>query len=414
MAPADDVAKTPGDDRSTGAGRGAAGYFRVAPDAAGRWWFVDPDGARTFLRCVHGVRPAEAPADAAWSPDSAARLRRWGFNAAGVDPHGSVQDDGLPYFAAVDFCAGGPVLAGPGLRLPDVFDAGWGGRIAERAGAICAPRAEERALVGWVTDEGLAWGQDGMNGRPTLLQLCLALEPNHGAYHAAWEFVLAPHRGRLDALARSWGVGLPNRETVRELVRAESGLTTRGYLRDQARWTREFARRYFTTTAAAVRAVDANHLVLGCRFRGPAGPDVRAEAVYPAVDVSLPDWSDLPPAGAKVTQPVLADAVSWVHEAFFHAPAGKRPRRLTAVERMLQRARGALERLARHPAVAGYAWSQWQDEAGEQPPFGRGLVHANGAEAREHTELLATFNLRCETLRRSDSPTRPARPPSRP
>jgi hypothetical protein len=141
---------------------------------------------------------------------------------------------------------------------------------------------------------------------------------------------------------------------------------------------------------------------------------VAAEAVYPAVDVGLPDWGALPPPGARVTQPVLADDVSWVHEAFFQAPAGKRPRRLTAVERMLQRARGALERLARHPAVVGYAWSQWQDEAGEQPPFGRGLVHTNGAEAREHTELLAAFNLRCESLRRTAPPTAFSRPNSSP
>jgi agarase len=403
MAQANDAAQA-GDELPPGAGRGAAGFFRVAPDAAGRWWLVDPDGARVFLRCVHGMRPAETPADAALSPDTAARLRRWGFNAAGLDARGAGHEDGLPSLAAVDFCTGGPLLAGPGLRLPDVFDAGWGARAAERALTVCAPRAEERALVGWVTDDGLAWGQDGTNGRPTLLQLCLALEPSHGAYHAAWEFVLAPHRGRLDALARSWGVGLPNRETVRELVRAESGLATRGYLRDQARWTRELARRYFTTTAAAVRAADPHHLVLGCRCRGAAGPEVAAEAAYPAVDVGLQDWSTLPPGGGSAKHPVLADDVSWVHEAFFHAPAGKRPRRLTAVERMLQRARGALERLARHPAVVGYAWSQWQDEPGEQPPFGRGLVHTNGAEAREHTELLATFNFRCETLRRSASP----------
>ena len=49
----------------------------------------------------------------------------------------------------------------------------------------------------------------------------------------------------------------------------------------------------------------------------------------------------------------------------------------------------------------GYAWGQWQDEPGEQPPFARGLVHVNGAEAREHTELLASFNRRAESLRRA-------------
>jgi hypothetical protein len=51
--------------------------------------------------------------------------------------------------------------------------------------------------------------------------------------------------------------------------------------------------------------------------------------------------------------------------------------------------------------VVGYVWSQWHDEPGEQPPFARGLVHVNGTEAREHTELLAEFNARADALRRT-------------
>jgi DNA gyrase/topoisomerase IV subunit A len=42
------------------------------------------------------------------------------------------------------------------------------------------------------------------------------------------------------------------------------------------RWTREFARRYFTTTTAAIRAADPNHLVLGCRCGGIVGAHVLA------------------------------------------------------------------------------------------------------------------------------------------
>ena len=55
---------------------------------------------------------------------------------------------------------------------------------------------------------------------------------------------------RLDALARAWGVALPNKEVVRELTRAEEGIGSRGYLRDEARWTREFARQLQTQFAA--------------------------------------------------------------------------------------------------------------------------------------------------------------------
>src|SRR5205823_5759356 len=127
-----------------------------------------------------------------------------------------------------------------------------------------------------------------------LLQICLSLEPGFAAYHAAWEFVLALHGGKLAALARAWGTPLANKEVVRELTRAEQGIATRGYLRDAARWTREFARRYFTTTAEAIRAADPHHLVLGAHSAMPPGENVRAESIYPAIDAPLVDWRELP------------------------------------------------------------------------------------------------------------------------
>jgi hypothetical protein len=226
------------------------------------------------------------------------------------------------------------------------------------------------------------------------LQRCLSLEPGFAAYHAAWEFALALHGGRLDALARAWATPLANKEVVRALTRAEQAIATRGYLRDDARWTREFARRYFAAAGAAIRAADPNHLVLGARSLGGAGPQVLAECVAPAVDVAMPAWSELPRAAASPAHPFLADEVGWARPEFLRPLAGGRVGRLTALERMLRRARAGLHRLARHPAVVGYAWARWEDEPGEQPPFAGGLLHTNGAEAREHTELIAQFNAR--------------------
>lgn len=389
-----------------GTERGVGGFFRAGQDGAGRWWLIDPAGREFFARAVHGVRSAGGVADSALPLDAAARLRRWGFNAVGLSEVG--RDDGLPFLAAVEFCDAGPVIVGPGMRLPDVFDPEWPRRANERAVAVCAAAADCRELIGWVTDSRVSWAPPSLAGRPSLLQLCLSLEPSFAAYHAAWEFVLALHGGRLEVLARAWAVRLPNKEVVRELTRAEEGLGTRGYLRDEARWTRELARRYFSTTSAAVRAADPNHLVLGCRFDGVVGAAVLAECAYPAIDVAMPDWRELPPwhatgpgsAGGAALNPVLASEVNWTTPEHVKLPVAARVLRLTSVEWMLRRGRSGLDRLARHPAVVGYAWSQWQDEPGEQPPFARGLVHVNGAEAREHTESLTQFNRRAESLRR--------------
>lgn len=399
--------------------RGAEGFYRVGQDAAGRWWLLGPDGRPFFCRAVHGVRAAPEAGDGAPALDSVARLRRWGFNALGAGGDVGVREDGLPFLGVVDFFGQSAPIVAPGVRLPDVFDPGWSAFAAERARTICAALADERQLIGWLSDDRVAWAQPSQAGRPTLLQICLSLEPSFAAYHAAWEFVLAPLGGSFEALMRAWGTKLTNKEAVRELTRAEEGLGTRGYLRDEARWTREFARRYFSATTAAIRAADPNHLVLGCRSEGGMGAAVLREAAYPVVDGALVDWRELPAlmgegkgagargegkagaasAGAGVLTPVLADNVGWATEEFLKLPTAARVLRLTSVEWMLRRARTALDKMARHPAVVGYAWGAWRDEPGEQPPFARGLVHVNGGEAREHTELLAQFNVRAESLR---------------
>lgn len=381
--------------------RGAPGFFRAAQDAA-RWWLIDPEGRPFFCRAVHGVRAMPAAGDdTAGVPfDAAARLRRWGFNAVGVGGDKTGREDGFAVIANVGFCEVGQRIVAEGVRLPDVFASDWAVLAGDRALAFCGPHAHERALLGWVLDDLPQWGSVNVTERRAgLLQVCLSLEPNFAAYHAAWEFVLALHGGRIEALARAWGVPLVNRESVRELTRTEQVLATRGYARDAARWMREFARRYFAGATAAIRAADPHHLVLGCRCGGPVGESLAAECVYPAVDVALVDWNELPQLSAG---PVIAGDVCWADAAFRDAvPGGAGLRRLTTVERMLRRGRKVLERVARHPAVVGYVWRQWLDEPGEQPPFARGLVHHNGTEAREHTELLTAFNLRAETLRRT-------------
>ena len=403
------TAPNPGEFRWEAA-RGTAGFFRIAPDAAGRWWLVDANDRAFFCKAVHGVRATDG------SLNPAARLREWGFNTGGVGGDGAARADGLAFFATADFCRAGPLIRAAGARLPDVFAPDWPQHATLHALTHCAPLASDRLLLGWLADDALGWAQPDPHAaqpsapdraglspgpraiRPTLLQICLSLAPCFAAYHAAWEFVLALHGGRLAAVARAWGTPLVNKEVVRELTRTEHGLATRGYLRDAARWTREFARRYFISTAAAIRAADPHHLVLGARSAGPVGESVRRECVGPAIDLPLLDWNELPPAAAVAAGPLLADDVCWAGEDFLRAPAGPL-QRLTAVERMLRRGRAALARAARHPAVVGYVWRQWLDEPGEQPPFARGLVHANGAEAREHTELLAAFNARAETVR---------------
>jgi hypothetical protein len=345
-------------------------------------------------------------------------LRSWNLNTLGAWASPDFFDQGMAYTELVDFRRVGPSFHSGAALLPDVFDPAWRDAADAWARQICLPRAHSQELIGYFTDHELGWAQprperqagivpaDARDERPSLLQICLSLEPSFRAYHAAWEFVLAPRRGSLEQLATDWALELPNREAIRQLTHDEKPLLSAGYLHDQKRFSREVARRYFSTCAAVIRAYDPNHLILGCRFAEYPGAAVLKECVAPNVDVVSirPErelWDRTASACATANgMPVMLTEVSWADVSFARTPMKREVRRLTAVERMLMKGRAYLERAIEHRSVVGYEWARWADAEEDAPPFGRGLVHVDDREAREHTELLADLSQRAEMLRR--------------
>ena len=421
--------------------RGAPGFFRVG-QARGQWWLIDPHDRPFFSRGVTAVNrsgriggrwaapgPYTTAVEAKYGPDPAAfvratvqRLRAWHFNTLGAWATPEFFDQGMAYTEIIDFSRTGPQIRAHGARLPDVYDPAWSAALDAWAKERCAPRRESRELIGYFTDHELGWAQPGAEGlyaqlkpeegqvrpeRPSLLQICLSLEPSFAAYHAAWEFALALHGGGLERLAATWGIELPNKETLRAWTNDEKPLLGEGYLRDCGLWSREFARRYFAAVAMAVRRHDPNHLVLGCRFGGPPGAAVLVECVFPAVDVlsagsyrdTLADRIDL--YHRATGMPVLVGEFAWVSEYFTRQRMDREPAGLTSVERMLRKGRAALERAFTHPALVGYAWNRWVDHPESESLFGSGLVHIDDRESVEHTELLTFLNGRAERLRRA-------------
>ena len=423
--------------------RGVRGFIRVGQTRAGQWWFIDADD-RPFFSCgvgcvnrsgreggraaqpgpytaaVNGIYGTEDPQK--FVASVLRRLRDWRVNTLGAWSTAEFFDRGIYFTELMDFRKIAPesTIRLGGISLPDVFDPKWGAACVQWAAAICQPRRASRELVGYFTDHELGWpaaaprtARSSVPAQPTLLQACLSLEPRFSAYHAAWEFLHAAHAGGLEAIARAWEMELPNKEVIRQLTAAETPIATEGHRSDDERFTREFARRYFTTVAAAVRQHDGNHLILGCRFARLPAEGVVAECLHPQVDVVSVDQGREPllerlDKYARAT-PVLVSQFSWTEENAARPPAGAEPRGLTTIERMLARGRTGLRRLAAHPAVVGYAWPRWADDAEDEPPFGRGLVHLDDREARENTELLTDFNHRAARLRLAAA----SRPPER-
>lgn len=411
---------------------GAPGFVRVGQNSAGQWWLIDANGRPFFSRGVAAVNrsgragggagssnayelaveqhygPADSPG---FVHATLERLRSWHCNTLGAGSGPEFFNCGLFSTETVGFRQAAPetTIKLGGALLPDVFDPRWIAGCDTLAAEICALRRNHRELIGYFTDHGLQWAQPRPPGpvlrreRPSLLQICLSLEPGFPAYHAAWEFVLAAHAGELASLAQAWEIA-PKKEALRQLTLADTPLLSDGYRRDQERFTREFAHRYFHTCAAAIRRYDPSHLVLGCAFESSPGAVVLAESVSPAVDVLTIACDDVKlfemvDAYARATSlPIFLAEFSWAGEAFAQKQPHER-RRLTKIEHMLANGRTAITRACTHPALVGYLWSRWADTDGDEPPFGRGLIHVDDREAREHTELFADLNARAESLR---------------
>ncbi|HTO02994.1 MAG TPA: hypothetical protein VL069_04795 [Opitutus sp.] len=374
--------------------RGVRGFFCVGQTHADQWWLIGPDDLPFFARAVNDVRAA-----AESRHDPVVRMRSWGFNALGPGADAGLLDEGLPFVRTIGFANVVPLIRAKAVRLPDVFDPTWNAAADRRANEVCSLLTMRTDLLGWLTDDDLAWGGTKEAGVPSLLQTCLSLEPNFAAYHAAWEFVLAPHGGQIARLGKAWGCSLENKGVVRELTRSDQALQTSGHARDDARWTREFAQRYFAGTSAAIRAHDPNHLILGARDLSGAharGAAWLSECVFPAVDVAWIHTRDIKTAPAG---PVFAGHVFWISDPHQAAVPRSRARGVTSFERMLRQGRASLRATIAHPSVVGYSWNLWRDDPGEQPPFAHGLVHLNDVEAREHTELLTDLNGRIGSLR---------------
>lgn len=375
--------------------RGTPGFVRVGRTRTGPWWLIGPDD-RAFFACgVHldaGLIRTLPTAHAAV----------WGVNTMVID--GGVPPAGWAgaWIAAIRFRPDAPeaMIRLQGVQLPDVFDPGWAGACQERAAEVCPSGLGDPRLIGWMPDPGLQWTQaPGALPRPALLQICLSLEPRFAAYHAAWEFVLAAHGGDLAAVAAAWETQLPNKESLRLLTHEDQALATAGYRHDEERFTKEFARLYFSTVAAAIRAQDPAHLVLGAI--PPDGPAAVAEAAGPLVDLLATgpgaevDAAQLESWSRSATAPVFLAGYSWSGGDLAASP-GRTP-----LEHMLERGRAALDAITAHPAAVGYAWRDWCDLPEDRPPFGRGLVRVDGGTAREHTDLLTEINLGAEARRRA-------------
>jgi hypothetical protein len=328
---------------TTGHNFQAGGYFRVG-ERDGASWLIDPDGGRFLSKGVNTVdinqdkiRDTERVPYAetclrkygsqeSWRKAVNARLASWGVNTLG-----SWSD------TAVATAGPAPLAVTPNIDLamsfawerkqafPDVFDPEFEAHVRRRARELCAPRRDEKNIIGWFIDNELRWGPD-------------------------W-------RGteELHALFLNYAATSPGRRAAADA--------------DPASFTAQVAERYFALTTAAIRAADPNHLVLGCRFAlVPQGAAIAAAARH--VDVISFNCYELD-AGKAIDTYAAAGKPCLIGEFSFRAADSGLPNTGGAgpkVETQAERAgcfTAYVSAALRKRTIVGYHWFEHADQPAE-------------------------------------------------
>jgi agarase len=303
---------------------GISGYYR-AQQVAGRWQLIDPHGKPFLSKGIDGVRSHQdeiygtsvCPYQDAiitkygsidgWKTAIAGNLFSWGFNTLGArsdDDISKIEVSGkhLAYTPVLDFGAGfvGSKLQTQSLPyawmkgvFPDVFDPDFAKFAQTLAETKCAPLKDDPNLLGWFTDNEMRWGPD-WRGKDELLVVFLN-SPLHTPGRDAALALLRQRYPEIRPFNHVWGCSFTSWEEAsqfghfttpagadRRALTAQNGEVYRTAANEQARafladcdaFLDLLATRYFKITTQAIKAVDPNHLVIGCRFAYVPAPAV--------------------------------------------------------------------------------------------------------------------------------------------
>jgi hypothetical protein len=390
----------------------ATGFFRVER-RDGKWWSFDPLGRGFVPLGVDHVRytghwceslgyaPYHRrmrqlyPHRADWTRETVARLSSWGFNRLGGHAWEPLVHQGLCYSKFVGI--GTPMAAlgdefditrnegRPCTAFPNVFHPRFEEYCRYQAARICRPRVADPWLFGYFLDNELAWW--GRGGLETgLFDAVMKKNADHSAKIALRDFLANRYGWKVESLNSAWGTDLPSLDDI--LARAELfGTHTEKVRTDKAAFLALVAERYFSHTTKAIRAVDPNHMILGCRFAGGrAAADVWAAAAKYCDVLSLNYYGNVDldrgiaidddhscqglPLGVPFTEfakhargkPLLVTEWSFIAlDSGLPCTNGAGQRFRTQAERA--RAAGIFaETLLRMPDVIGFDYFMWCDE----------------------------------------------------
>ena len=277
----------------------ATGFFQVERRGA-KWWAIDPLG-RGFIPlgvdhvrytghwceklgyAPHGRKNDEKYASREeWAKETLDRLLSWRFNLLTASASPQLFRRGL---AHTRFVAIGSIMADlgdeyditphegrPCSAFPNVFHPDFERYCAHRAQQVCSPFVGDPWMFGYFLDNELAWWGRG-SVETGLFDATLKKASTHRAKLALRDFLAERYNRDVKQLNAAWGTELKAFDDVLSLT-ALTGPNRDTVTADKKAFLALIAERYFGIITRAIRAVDPDHLILGCRFAGGHAADV--------------------------------------------------------------------------------------------------------------------------------------------
>ena len=390
------------------------GFFHVEQDADGKWWAYDPLG-RGFVvfgidwvnyngsyceklnRFLHKeYNDKRFPNVQAWEAETLDRLASWGFNMLmGADvvlrhrglAHAQTIGVGDPMAALGDEFDITPNLSAPCTAFPNVFHPLFRKWCEYRIRIACERDVDNPWVFGYFIDNELAWWGRGTN-YGGLFDAAMKKNANHHAKRFIRNLLEQKAKGDTAIFNRTWSQTIQSFDDILKLTALPSATDEQKAIKTE--FLKAAAETYFKNVREAFKAVDPNHLLMGCRFAGLGGchdvvwetaakySDVITWNYYGAVDLDAEATYDDLSAKRRPLAEVFGEVYDKIHrpvlitEWSFPALDSGLPCTYGAGQRfMTQTERSkATEIFARTmlsmPFLIGYDYFRWVD----QPPLG--------------------------------------------
>ena len=364
----------------TGVQGARTGFFH-AQQISNVWWLITPEGNAFYSKGVNNLNYAgdHSPAlgyspygqrtkakygsPEKWAAAAAGRLRDWGFNTVGAWSTPVMRLQQIPYAPVLNLASSAGANWQSG-EVADVFSPQFEARVRQQAARECAGRVTDPFLLGYFTDNELRWGPD-WRSKKTLFEEFMALPSDRPGKQAILRLIRVRY-STPQKFGTAFGTKVGSWDAVAQL--SSLALTNEPGKALQQAFLREYARAYFKTCRDAIRAVDPNHLIIGCRFAGYA-PDPVIDAMGEFIDlVSFNHYGKTPPEDQlRVLYDRTHRPVALTEFSFKGQDSGLPNTRGAGTPVPTQQDRAQyFERyvtaLARLPYTVGYHWFEYGDE----------------------------------------------------